>query len=106
MLILVLVQAVAGPVLPAVPRPRLARPCPVATSGDVVVCARDQESFRLHAAPPVAERERVPKAQVRIGDVTVAAEGEAAGLPLGYFTNRAMMRVRIPLGGKKKAKAP
>lgn len=107
MLLLLLAQAVAGPRLPAPPRPRSDKPCPIVIdSTDVVVCARDQESFRLHPAPTAPEREGLPKAQVRIGDVAVAAEGEAVGLPLGYFTNRAMVRLRIPIGGKKKKAAP
>ena len=107
MMMLLLVQAVAGPVLPRPSRPRPAAPCPPSVeTGDVIVCARDSAAYRLKPLPPHAEEPAPPQAAVRIGNTHLSAEGEAAGLPGGIPVNRAMLRLRIPLGGTKKSTAP
>lgn len=103
MILLALAQAVAGPVLPPPARPRSARPCPaVADTADVVVCAPDQAGYRLRAPPPPPERQALPMAAVKIGTTTLSAEGEAAGLPGGISFNRAMVRLKVPLGRKRR----
>ena len=100
-------QAVAGPMLPAPPRPRSDAPCPVdADSSDVIVCARDPDAYRLHPVPARFQRDGLPKAELRLGNMALAAETEAAGLPGGVPSNRIMLRLRIPLGGKRRQADP
>ena len=109
MLLLPLFLQVAGPVLPAAPRPRSAAPCPVATdTADVIVCAPNQESYRLHPLAPRYQREQgLPKAEVGVfGNAKLAAEAEQAGDGRGGVVNRAMVRLKIPLGGRKKQSSP
>lgn len=108
MLLLALVaQAAAGPHLPAPPRPPSDKPCPVgALSGDVVVCARSQNAYRLKPLPPRANEPALPPAAIRIGDTTLSAEAEQSGLPGGIPVNRAMLRLKIPLGTKKQRRQP
>jgi hypothetical protein len=97
MLALVLLQAVAGPVLPAAPRPASDRPCPADTSTDeVVVCGRrDNEQFRLRPLAEGPEAWRVPRAQLKVGDAALAAETEAASVG-GFQSNRLMLRLKLP----------
>lgn len=102
MLILFLAQAVAGPVLPATPRPRRDMPCPVdADTDDVIVCARDPDAYRLHPVPERFRRGGLPEARIHLGSTALAAETEAAGLPGGVPINRIMFRLKIPLGAKR-----
>ena len=99
----VFAQAVAGPYLPALPRPRLDAPCPVAAeSGDVVVCGRNDDHYRLHPLPEQAQRDGLPKAEVRIGNAKLAAEAEQATLAGGQQSPRMMVRLKMPFGGKKR----
>jgi hypothetical protein len=98
-------QAVAGPSAPLPPRRAPERPCPVAQPGEeIVVCARSNDTFRLKPLPDrfVAER-TPPKAQKTIAGVgTVSAELEQGADAQGGPVNRAMVRLRIPLGGEKR----
>lgn len=99
---LLLTQAVAGPVLPAPVRPRIGGSCPAdAAPGDVVVCARDPDQYRLKPLPAGGPADpALPKAEIGLGRTKLAAEAEAAGLPGGIPVNRLMVRWKIPLGGK------
>ncbi len=95
----------AGPPAPIPPKPRSDKPCPVARPGeDIVVCARPQDEFRLKPLPEryIAER-TPPKAQVAIPGVgTVSAEAEQGADAQGGAINRAMIRLKVPLGGAKR----
>ncbi len=95
---LFLQAAVSGPVLPK-PKSVLPRECPKAQPGDasIVVCARGQEEFRLRAVPErySSDPQALPKAALKIGDNTVAAETEQGDVG-GFTSNRVMLRLRRP----------
>jgi hypothetical protein len=97
-----LAQAMAGPHLPAPPRPRSDAPCPVGEAGDVVVCARNQDAYRLKPLPPRADEPALPKAEFGLGAARVAAETEQAQLAGGAQSKRLMIRWKLPLGRKAK----
>lgn len=102
MLLLLLAQAVAGPRLPAPPRPRSDKPCPIVTdSTDVVVCGRTDDRYRLRPLPQALDEQLVPKAEMRIGNTALAAETEQAMLAGGQQSKRLMVRWKVPLGRKK-----
>ncbi|KQN93539.1 hypothetical protein ASE95_00885 [Sphingomonas sp. Leaf231] len=99
----ILQTAVAGPSLDV---PRAPGRCGTRGGGggsDIVVCGRrtDQDSFRLrplegrYTSDPAA----LPKAETRIlgGRAALAAEAESATVG-GVQSNRAMLRLKIPLG--------
>ncbi|ONF96002.1 hypothetical protein [Sphingomonas jeddahensis] len=68
------------------------------------MCARPNDRFRLKPLPErfVAER-APPKAEAAIPGVgTVAAEVDQGADAQGGSINRAMIRLRIPLGAKKR----
>lgn len=98
------IQAVAGPPAPTGPV-RVEQPCPVAQPGEeIVVCARPNDGFRLK---PLADRytpERTPpKAETTINGVgSVAVEAEQAADAQGTPINRAMIRLRVPIGGERR----
>ncbi len=103
MLLLLLTQAVAGPFLPVAPRPTPDRPCPVATdTADVVVCGRANDRFRLPRLPVAEDRQTLPKAATRLGSAVLAAEAEQATLAGGAQSQRLMIRLKTPFGGKKR----
>lgn len=103
MIVAFLLQAVAGPQLPAPLRPRSDKPCPVQVdTADVVVCGRQDDRYRLPRTAALPERQLVPKAELRLGSAAVAAETEAAGLPGGISVNRLMFRLKVPFGAKRK----
>ncbi len=96
---------VAGPpaALPARRAPD--RPCPVAKPGEeIIVCARPDDAYRLKPMPERFTPERSPpKAEAAIAGLgTVAAEVEQARDAQGAPINRAMIRLRVPLGGNKR----
>lgn len=96
-------QAVAGPHLPAPPRPRSDKPCPVsAEPGDVVVCARSQDAYRLKPLPSAPDEPVIPKAEFGLGATRVAAETEQTQLAGGAQSKRLMVRFKIPIGRKAK----
>lgn len=102
MLLLFFAQAVAGPFLPAAPRPRSDAPCPVVTdTTDVVVCGRADDRYRLRAIPQDPERQGLPKAEVHLGNTALAAEAEQATLAGGQQSQRLMFRLKIPVGKKR-----
>ncbi|WP_336868243.1 hypothetical protein [Sphingomonas sanguinis] len=95
--------AVAGPVLPAPRRAPTARRCPPSDSGDdVVVCGRSSDADRIGTIPDYSRPFTLPKARTDIPGVgTLSAETEQAGVG-GFSSNRAMIRLKIPLGGPRK----
>ena len=99
---LMLVQAVSGPQLPAAPRPRSDAPCPITDTTEVVVCGRATDRFRLRRLPAEAERLGLPKAELRLGRAALAAEAEQATLAGGVQSQRLMLRLKLPFGGKGK----
>ncbi|KKI19610.1 hypothetical protein XM50_08505 [Sphingomonas sp. Ag1] len=98
------VQAVAGPPAP-VARAPVERPCPVAKPGEeIIVCGRSGDAFRLKPMPDRYAPERAPpKAETAINGVgTLAAEAERAADAQGAPINRAMIRLRVPIGTVKR----
>lgn len=96
---------VAGPPAPSPVKPAPERPCPAAQPGEeIIVCARPNDVHRLKLLPERFTAERAPpKAETTIAGVgTVAAEVEQARDAQGAPINRAMMRLRIPMGAKKR----
>lgn len=102
MILPMMIQAVAGPFLPAAPRPRSDAPCPVVTgTSDVVVCGRADDRYRLRTLPLDPERQALPRAEVRLGNAALAAEAEQATLAGGQQSQRLMFRLKIPVGKKR-----
>lgn len=95
--------AVAGPVLPVPRRPPTARRCPADDTGDdVVVCGRSADADRIGTVPDYSRPFTLPRARTDIPGVgTLSAETEQAGVG-GFPSNRAMIRLKIPLGGRRK----
>lgn len=95
-----ILQAVAGPALPA-PRPVKPRPVvptciPSTDPNDITVCARTDEPYRLKKLPAGMERdEALPKAQIGVAGGTLAVEGEQAEVG-GIPSRRAMVRFKVP----------
>jgi hypothetical protein len=93
---------VAGPPLPAELRPATApsptRRCGEADrDGDILVCARDREAYRLRplkGGPAPAAPLRAETGVV--GKLRVAAEAEQGVLPNGQSSPRAMLRLKLP----------
>lgn len=101
MIVLLLAQAISGPVLPVVRRP-VPQACPPAGGADdVVVCARPQDEYRLQPLPPRPDEPLLPAAEIGLGGTRLAAEAEQATLAGGQQTKRLMVRWKIPLGGKQ-----
>lgn len=101
MIALLLLQAtVAGPVLEKRSRVAPAVRCGTAgPDGEIVVCAKTQEEFRLK---PLSDRYRaddpaLPRAETSIlgGKARVAADAEQGSVG-GFPTNRAMVRLKMP----------
>ena len=101
MFLLLLAQAVAGPVHPAAVRPRSDAPCPIAATADVVVCARTAAHYRLRPPPPRPDKPILPKAQIGFGSAKLAAEAEQETLNQGLQARRLMVRLKLPLGRKR-----
>lgn len=101
---LLVLQTIAGP--PSAPKPVLVeRPCPAAAPGEeIVVCARPNDQFRLKALPDRFTAERAPpRAETAINGVgTVAVEAEQGADAQGAPISRAMIRLRVPIGPKKR----
>ncbi len=95
--------AVAGPVLPVPRKPSMARRCPPDETGDdVVVCGRSSDADRIGTIPDYSKPMTLPKARAQIAGVgTLSAETEQADVG-GSPSKRAMIRLTIPLGGRRK----
>ena len=92
-------QIAAGPPDEAEPRPRTTapRPCLPGEPDEVVVCARDPETFRLRplAVPRGADDPALPKAETQIAPgVEITAEAEQGNIG-NTPTNRAMVRLEL-----------
>jgi hypothetical protein len=94
-------QAVAGPPLPA--ELRAVRPTPVAMPcgepddrGDIVVCGRARVADRLARLDEGRYAGKPVRATTRIGNVGVAAVAEQGTLPNGQTSPRAMLRLKLP----------
>jgi hypothetical protein len=69
--------------------------CPEAAPGEIVVCARNDEQYRLRPLPEKFARKGEGDAQVDLGDgAAVAVEAERAGVG-GVISNRAMVRFKL-----------
>lgn len=102
--IMLTMQAVAGPSSPAKPIP-VEHPCPAAQPGEeIVVCARPNDQFRMRPLPERFMAERAPpKAATTIKGVgTVAMEADQGADAQGAPITRAMIRLRVPIGSKKR----
>lgn len=100
MILILTLQAVAGPMLPAEPRPATDRQCPPAAAGndEVVVCGRqNQEAFRLRPLTAGYDKPTLPKAETSLfgGAAKGAAEVEGASVG-GVQSNRLMFRLKTP----------
>jgi hypothetical protein len=97
--------AVAGPVLPKPRQPATARRCPVAEDGesdDVIVCAKPSDAYRMPSVRDYSSPLTLPQARTDIPGVgTLSAETEQGSVG-GFVSNRAMVRLKIPLGGRRK----
>ncbi|MFN3775385.1 hypothetical protein [Sphingomonas parapaucimobilis] len=95
--------AVAGPVLPAPRKASTARHCPPDDGGgDVVVCGRSSDADRIGTIPDYSRPTTLPKARTKIAGVgAVSAEAEQVDVG-GIPSKRAMIRLAIPLGGRRK----
>lgn len=103
MMIALQTGAVAGPVLPVPRRAPTTRRCPPSDSGDdVVVCGRSYDADRISTIPDYSRPFTLPRASTDIPGVgTVSAEMEQAGVG-GFSSNRAMIRLKIPLGRRRR----
>ena len=106
MLVLLVLQAVSGPPAP-VPERRSSsdyRPCPRGSDNEVVVCARPPDEFRLKPLPDrYVQPAGPPRAEMRVfGDSKLSLDAEQGADAQGGAINRAMVRLKIPLGGKRK----
>ena len=96
-LLLTVLQAVAGPVLEEA-RPRPApQACQPARDGEVTVCGQREEPFRLKRLPERYEESLIPKAETTVfGKAKLGVETEQGSVG-GVSTNRAMVKLKIPL---------
>lgn len=93
---MLLAQAVAGPTLPAPPRPRSDAPCPLATGDEVVVCGRADDHYRLRPLPARADEPAITKAEIGLSHGTrLGVEAEQGQDAQGGPINRAMVRLKI-----------
>ena len=70
--------------------------CPAgAATGDVVVCGRHDQPYRLRPLPERYEKPALPRAEARVGAAKLSAEGEQATIG-GVPVNRAMVRLTFP----------
>ena len=76
------------------PKPVIKPRCPRSSANEIVVCAPDQEQYRLRPLPPTYES-ATSGAEVGLGQgatAGVAAEGAGVG---GWVSNRVMVRVKL-----------
>ncbi|KQO52697.1 hypothetical protein [Sphingomonas sp. Leaf257] len=72
------------------------------TGDDVVVCGRSSDADRIGTIPDYSKPMTLPKARTEIAGVgTVSAEAEQVDVG-GMPSKRAMIRLTIPLGGRRK----
>lgn len=93
-MVIFVMQAAAGPVLPTPPTLRAVPAC----SGDtdeLVVCGRRDSPYRLKPVPERYTEPTIPKAQIGVLGGTLAAEAETVTI-LNVPSKRAMVRFRLP----------
>ena len=96
------VQAVSGPPIPADLRP--VKPTPVSTpcgepaaNGDIVVCARARDADRLPRIDPDRYAGRPVRAETGlVGKMRMSAAAEQGTLPNGQSSPRAILHFRMP----------
>jgi hypothetical protein len=104
-MVMLQVATVAGP--PAAPP--IVIPKPIQATGDcaaghqpkdgeIVVCARPQEAYRLRPLPDrYTASKSLPKAEVKVfGNAKLSAEAEQGADAQGSPINRAMVHLKIP----------
>ncbi len=84
-----------------VPDERLLHPVPPrqceAGASDILVCARDQDTYRLHGAGPEIEPILPPKAEWRLfGDTKMGVHGVQRNIAPGVEAPAAMVTVTVP----------
>lgn len=98
-------QAVAGPPLPAEMRPARPAPAPDAATvacgqpdadGTIVICARPVDADRLRPVDPARYAETPIRARTTIGKVAVSGEAEQGALPNGMSSPRATVKFKVP----------
>lgn len=96
--LLATLQTTAGPPAPVPERLRTARQCSSepAENGDVVVCARSDQEYRLKRLAEIPAGSAVPRARATLaGDVEGAADVEQGSVG-GFSSNRIMLRLTMP----------
>lgn len=93
--------AVAGPPLPAELKP--AKPAAPSTPcgetdgrGEIIVCGRAKDAYRLPRIDQDRYAERPVRAETGIGRARVGVEAEQGTLPNGQSSPRAMLRLKLP----------
>jgi hypothetical protein len=100
--LLMLQAAAATAAPPATPDQRLLlQPVPpthcTGSSAEIVVCAKDQDAYRLHGAGPSIEPTLPAKAEWRLfGDTKMGVHGVERTLPGGVSAPAAMVTVTVP----------
>ena len=98
-------QAVAGPPLPADMRPVKPAPAPDApkatcgepdADGTIVICGRPVNANRLRPVDETRYAEKPIRARTTIGKVGVSGEAEQGSLPNGMSSPRAMVKLKVP----------
>lgn len=67
-----------------------------------MVCARNQDAYRLKPLPSEPDEPAIPKAEFGVGRARVAAETEQTQLAGGAQSKRLMIRWKLPIGRKAK----
>jgi hypothetical protein len=99
---LLMLQAVAAATAPPpAPDERLLQPFPPkhceGRSGEIVVCAKDQDAYRLHATgPDIAPTGTLPKAEWRLFGNATAGVGTQQRNVGGFPSNAVMATIKIP----------
>lgn len=76
------------------PKPAVTPRCPQLSANEIVVCAPDQEEFRLRPLPKIHQG-TASAAQVGVGKgATAGIAAEAAGVG-GWVSNRIMVRYKL-----------
>ena len=99
LLMLQVASATAAP--PAAPDERLLQPVPQkqcdGQSSEIVVCAKDQDQYRLHAVgPDIEPTGTLPKAEWRLFGNATAGVGTQQRNVSGFPSNAIMATIKVP----------
>lgn len=95
-LLLIALQAVAGPALDDPRLHAVPRQCALGEDGEVTVCARRADPYRIPRLPDRYAESAPPKAETTVlGNAKVGVEVEQGSVG-GVSSNRAMARLKIP----------